>query len=133
MRTRPILFIAALGCSSGLIAQNANPLSSDLRQNYKEQKGVLLAEADRMPSPSIGDMMAGRETLGPVNVGRTVRQISTHRLLFRRCHCHRHGRSLNRRYAMRSPRQTEAGKEKQDRGPWRSAQVTQIDVFVICP
>jgi hypothetical protein len=24
-----------------------------------------LAEADRMPSPSIGDMMAGRETLGP--------------------------------------------------------------------
>jgi len=49
MRSRSILFIAALGCAGGLIAQNANPLSSDLRQNYKEQKGVLLAEADRMP------------------------------------------------------------------------------------
>jgi hypothetical protein len=49
MRSRAILFIAALGCASTLIAQNANPLSSDLRQNYKEQKGVLLAEADRMP------------------------------------------------------------------------------------
>ena len=49
MRGRSILFIAALGCASGLIAQNGNPLSSELRQNYKQQKGALLAEADRMP------------------------------------------------------------------------------------
>jgi DinB superfamily len=49
MRSRSILLIATLGCASGLIAQKANPLSSDLRQNYKEQKGILLAEAERMP------------------------------------------------------------------------------------
>jgi hypothetical protein len=49
MGSRSILFIAALGCASLVIGENANPLSSDLRQNYKQQKGVVLAEADRMP------------------------------------------------------------------------------------
>jgi hypothetical protein len=42
----PILIAAALACGSGLFAQN--PLSSELKQNYEEQKSALLAEADRM-------------------------------------------------------------------------------------
>jgi hypothetical protein len=49
MRYCLILLIAALGCAGGLFAQGANPLSSDLKQNYTEIKGGLLAEADRMP------------------------------------------------------------------------------------
>jgi DinB superfamily len=43
-----VLIVAALGCAGGLLAQNANPLSSELKQNYEEQKRALLAEADRM-------------------------------------------------------------------------------------
>jgi uncharacterized damage-inducible protein DinB len=50
MRYCSILFIAALGSASGLIAQDANPLSSELKQNYNMQKNALLAEADRMPA-----------------------------------------------------------------------------------
>jgi len=48
MRCCSILLIAALGSASGLFAQNANPLSSELKQNYDQQKSALLAEADRM-------------------------------------------------------------------------------------
>jgi hypothetical protein len=48
MRYCSILFIAALGCAGGLYAQDANPLSSELKQNYNQRKGALLAEADRM-------------------------------------------------------------------------------------
>jgi DinB superfamily len=48
MRYCSILFIAALGSASGLFAQAANPLSSELKQNYDRQKNALLAEADRM-------------------------------------------------------------------------------------
>jgi hypothetical protein len=44
----PVLIVAALGCAGGLLAQNANPLSSELKQNYEEQKRAVLAEADRM-------------------------------------------------------------------------------------
>jgi hypothetical protein len=43
-----ILFIAALGSVSGLIGQTANPLSSELKQNYDQRKNALLAEAARM-------------------------------------------------------------------------------------
>ncbi len=49
MRYSSILFIAALGSASGLFAQAANPLSSELKQNYDQQKAALLGEADRMP------------------------------------------------------------------------------------
>ncbi len=42
----PLLIAAALACGSGLLAQN--PLSTELKQNYAEQKSALLAEADRM-------------------------------------------------------------------------------------
>jgi DinB superfamily len=49
MRFWRIIFVATLGCSSGLIAQDTNRLSSELKQNYNQQKGALLAEADRMP------------------------------------------------------------------------------------
>jgi hypothetical protein len=48
LRYGSILLIAALGSASGLIAQDANPLSSELKQNYSMQKNALLAEADRM-------------------------------------------------------------------------------------
>ena len=43
-----ILFVAALACAGLLLAQNANPLSSELKQNYDQRKSALLAEADRM-------------------------------------------------------------------------------------
>jgi hypothetical protein len=43
-----ILIVAALACASLLPAQSANPLSSELKQNYERQKNALLAEADRM-------------------------------------------------------------------------------------
>jgi uncharacterized damage-inducible protein DinB len=49
MRYSSILLIAALGSVSGLIAQDGNPLSSELKQNYDRQKGALLGEAERMP------------------------------------------------------------------------------------
>jgi DinB superfamily len=48
-RCYSILFVAALGSASGLFAQAANPLSSELKKNYDQQKGALLAEANRMP------------------------------------------------------------------------------------
>ena len=48
MRRSLILCVAALGSVSGVIAQDANPLSSELKQNYERQKGALLAEAARM-------------------------------------------------------------------------------------
>ena len=40
-----ILFMALAGA---LMAQESNPLSSELRQNYTQQKTLLLAEADKM-------------------------------------------------------------------------------------
>jgi len=43
-----ILIVAALACAGLLLAQTANPLSSELKQNYERQKNALLAEADRM-------------------------------------------------------------------------------------
>jgi uncharacterized damage-inducible protein DinB len=47
MRYYSIALIAAL--SSTFVLQAAdNPLSSELKQNYNQQKAVLLAEADRM-------------------------------------------------------------------------------------
>jgi hypothetical protein len=57
-----ILLIAALGSTGALVAQNANPLSSELKENYERQKNALLAEADRMsaadyafkPTPEVG-------------------------------------------------------------------------------
>ena len=49
MRYSSILLMAALGSVSGLIAQDGNPLSSELKQNYDRQKGALLGEAERMP------------------------------------------------------------------------------------
>jgi len=48
LRYSSILWIAALGSASGLVAQNANPLSSELKQNYERQKSALLGEAERM-------------------------------------------------------------------------------------
>src|SRR5271170_4891708 len=42
----PVLLIAAL--ASGLFAQSPNPLSSELKQNYDQQKSALLGAADRM-------------------------------------------------------------------------------------
>lgn len=44
----PVLIVAALACACQLFAQNANPLSTELKQNYERQKSALLAEADRM-------------------------------------------------------------------------------------
>lgn len=41
-----ILIAAALACACQLFAQN--PLSSELKQNYEQQKKALLAEAERM-------------------------------------------------------------------------------------
>jgi uncharacterized damage-inducible protein DinB len=43
-----MLVLAALACVCELCAQAANPLSSELKQNYERQKNALLAEADRM-------------------------------------------------------------------------------------
>jgi uncharacterized damage-inducible protein DinB len=48
LRYGSILLIAALGSASALMAQDANPLSSELKQNYSMQKNALLAEANRM-------------------------------------------------------------------------------------
>lgn len=49
MRFGSMLLMAALGCASGLFAQETNPLSAELRQNYNQRKGALLAEAEKMP------------------------------------------------------------------------------------
>ncbi len=38
MRYRSILFIAVLGCASQLASQDANPLSTELKQNYDQRK-----------------------------------------------------------------------------------------------
>jgi hypothetical protein len=47
MRSCTILIFAALGCA--VVSQAAdNPLSTELKQNYDQRKGALLAEADRM-------------------------------------------------------------------------------------
>ena len=46
---RNVRYCSILLFASGLIAQSANPLSAELKQNYNQQKGALLAEADRMP------------------------------------------------------------------------------------
>ena len=48
LRYCSILLMAALGSAGGLVAQDANPLSSELKQNYTMRKNALLAEADRM-------------------------------------------------------------------------------------
>ena len=48
MRYRSILFVAAFASAFALEAQQ-NPLSAELKQNYNQRKGALLAEADRMP------------------------------------------------------------------------------------
>lgn len=50
IRYGSILLLAALGGASGLVAQDGNPLSSELKQNFERQKNALLAEADRMPA-----------------------------------------------------------------------------------
>ncbi|HUA18976.1 MAG TPA: DinB family protein [Bryobacteraceae bacterium] len=44
-----ILFIAALGSAGALVAQESNPLSNELKQNYEMRKKALLAEAEKMP------------------------------------------------------------------------------------
>jgi hypothetical protein len=44
----PILLIVALGSAGSLFAQGGNPLSSELKQNYEQQKAALLGEAARM-------------------------------------------------------------------------------------
>lgn len=49
MSYRLTLFVAALGCAALVIAQDANPLSTELKQNYNQQKGALLAAAEKMP------------------------------------------------------------------------------------
>ena len=48
MRVGVILIIAAQAFAALLLAQNANPLSTELKENYERQKNALLAEADRM-------------------------------------------------------------------------------------
>ncbi len=48
MRYCSILFIVALASAFALQAED-NPLSTELKQNYNQRKGALLAEADRMP------------------------------------------------------------------------------------
>src|ERR1700733_1818868 len=48
MRYCSILFVATFATALALKAQE-NPLSAELKQNYNQQKGALLAEADRMP------------------------------------------------------------------------------------
>ncbi len=61
MRYTSFLFIAAFAGAVLLNAQN-NPLSAELKQNYSQQKGMLLAAADRMsdadysfkPTPETG-------------------------------------------------------------------------------
>src|SRR5271168_748004 len=50
MRYCTITFVTALGCDSGITAQEANPLSAELRQNYSQQKGALLSAAEKMPA-----------------------------------------------------------------------------------
>jgi DinB superfamily len=42
-------YFSILLFAGGLLAQDANPLSTELKQNYNQQKSALLAEADRMP------------------------------------------------------------------------------------
>ncbi|HTR34948.1 MAG TPA: DinB family protein [Bryobacteraceae bacterium] len=49
MRCYSILFIAALCSAGALMAQEANPLSTELKQNYDMRKQAILAEAERMP------------------------------------------------------------------------------------
>jgi DinB superfamily len=44
-----MVYVAALGCAGGLVAQVPNQLLTDLKQNYNETRSLLLAEADRMP------------------------------------------------------------------------------------
>jgi uncharacterized damage-inducible protein DinB len=53
-RCLPILFIATLASVSGLFAQAANPLSSELKQNYEQQKRAVLGVADRMADADYG-------------------------------------------------------------------------------
>src|ERR1700722_11258702 len=48
LRVGVILIIAAQAFAALLLAQNANPLSTELKENYERQKNALLAEADRM-------------------------------------------------------------------------------------
>jgi uncharacterized damage-inducible protein DinB len=47
MRIHSILVLAALSSAFVLQAQD-NPLSTELKQNYTQRKGALLAEAERM-------------------------------------------------------------------------------------
>jgi uncharacterized damage-inducible protein DinB len=48
MRRYSIMIVAALASVVALQAQSANPLSTELKQNYAESKAALLAEAGKM-------------------------------------------------------------------------------------
>lgn len=48
MRCNSILFVAALASAGALMAQESNPLSTELKQNYEMRKKAILAEAEKM-------------------------------------------------------------------------------------
>jgi uncharacterized damage-inducible protein DinB len=49
MFTRFSIFLFAAIASAVVLQAQDNPLSTELKQNYDQRKGALLAEADRMP------------------------------------------------------------------------------------
>ncbi len=49
MFTRSSIFLFAAFASALVLPAQDNPLSTELKQNYDQRKGALLAEADRMP------------------------------------------------------------------------------------
>jgi uncharacterized damage-inducible protein DinB len=49
MFTRPSIFLFAAFAGAFVSQAQDNPLSTELKQNYDQRKGALLAEADRMP------------------------------------------------------------------------------------
>jgi len=49
MFTRSSIFLLAAIASAFVLQAQDNPLSTELKQNYDQRKGALLAEADRMP------------------------------------------------------------------------------------
>jgi hypothetical protein len=49
VRRHSMRYFSILLFAGGLLAQDANPLSTELKQNYNQRKTALLAEADRMP------------------------------------------------------------------------------------
>src|SRR3984885_6047410 len=48
-RRHKMRYFSILLFAGGLLAQDANPLSTKLKQNYTQRKSALLAIADRMP------------------------------------------------------------------------------------